>query len=186
MELVCRPSRRAVSSVLAETSVCPGLLLQLSVCVHLCVISSALSVPVHSLQKSLGLVIPLLATLHNICHDTIIRDPATSARDLAFVSSHTHTHTHHFLLPLLLSFFLFSHIFSSHKPEIGQLFDQTVLMFYPLTRHWSTDNIRLLLSEEEFCTILIFGLKAEDDFNTVILNERGKMEDLKYKVWSKI
>ncbi len=91
MELVCRPSRRTVSTVLAETSVCPGLFLQLSVCVHLCVISSALSVPVRSLQKSLGLVIPLLATLHNICHDMVIRDPATSVRALAFVSSHTHT-----------------------------------------------------------------------------------------------
>lgn len=89
-----RPSRGAVNLFLADTSVCPGLLLQLSLCVHLCVISSALSVPVRSLQKSLGLVIPLLATLQNICHYTVIRDPATSARVLAFVSSNTHTHTH--------------------------------------------------------------------------------------------
>lgn len=118
-----RPSRGAVNSFLADTSVCPGLLLQLSVCVHLCVISSALSVPVRSLQKSLGLVIPLLATLQNICHYTVIRDPATSARVLAFVSSNTHTHTLRFLFSLLLlllppSFFFFTtpfFFFFSHK-----------------------------------------------------------------------
>jgi len=131
MELVRRPSQRAVSSFLAETSVCPGLLLRLSVCVHLCVISSALSVPVRSLQKSLGLVIPLLATLQNICHYTVIRDPATSARVLAFVSSHTQT----LFLVLLVTTVVTPHppfVFSSHKPEIGQLFDQRVLTSYPL------------------------------------------------------
>lgn len=150
MELVRRPSRRAVSSFLAETSVCPGLLLQLSVCVHLCVISSALSVPVRSLQKSLRLVIPLLATLQNICHYTVIRDPATSARVLAFVSSHTLDFLFS-LLPLLLppppTPFFFSS--SSQKPEIGQLFDQRVLTSYSLLAI-DPQIIRFLLSQRMF------------------------------------
>ncbi len=147
MELVCRPSRRAVSSVLADTSVCPGLFLQLSVCVHLCVISSALSVPVRSLQKSLGLVIPLLATLHNICHDSHQRScNICQSLSLCFLT-HTHTHTLRFLFSLLSLLLSFFSSFLTYFLHTNQKY-QTVLMSYPLTRHWSTGNIRLLLSEQ--------------------------------------
>lgn len=139
MELVFRPSRRAVNSALAKTSVGPGLLLQHSVCVHLCLISSALSVPARSLQKSLGLVIPLAATLHNICHDTAFRDPATSARALAFCLL---PHAHAFpLLSLLLSFFA---IFSTSKNSTA-LWSNSINV---LPGHWSADNILARLAGE--------------------------------------
>lgn len=151
MELVFQPSRRAVDSALAKTSVGPGLFLQRSVCVHLCLISSALSVPARSLQKSLGLVIPLPATLHNICHDTAFRDPATSARALAFcLLPHAHAFS---LLSLLLSF--------SPSENSARLFDQTALMSYPAIDPQ-------IIYGKEFCS----WLESWNDLNAVVWNEK--------------
>lgn len=162
MEPVFRHSRRAANSALAKTSVGPGLFLQRSVCVHLCLISSALSVPACSLQKSLGLVIPLPATLHNICHDTAFRDPAASARALAFcLLPHAHAFS---LLSLLLSFPLF---FSTSKNSTA-LWSNTINV---LPGHWSADNIQTQLAEETGKNFAA-GLKAENDLNAVVWNEK--------------